>query len=191
MTTAMNHLPFALFEELTIHTIYTGCAVLGGTVLTIQLLLLLFGGDVADGEVDIDGDADGLSFFSIRAVAAFLTFFGLVGILGREQGWSSFTTAGAALGSGLGMMAVVAWLLSLQSKLFSEGTLDPAGAVGKGATVYLRIPGGGDGKGKITVALQGRTAEYAAVTDGPELPTGADVVVVEQIGDSTFRVERA
>lgn len=185
-------LPLGLqIADFTARSLYLGCAVLGGAVLSIQLLLMLVGGDVADGEVDMDGDSDGLAFFSIRALASFLTFFGLIGMYGGQQGWTPAETAAAAVGSGIGMMVVVGWLFSLQKKLHQEGTLDPAGAVGASATVYLRIPGGGDGKGKITVALQGRTAEYAAITAGPELPTGSDVVVTRMVNDTTFEVEKA
>jgi len=177
--------------DLSAGSLYLGCAVVGGAILSIQLVLMMIGGDVADGEVDIDGGSDGLSFFSIRTIASFLTFFGLLGLYGREQGWTPGMTAGAALGAGVGMMVVVGWLFSLQKKLDQEGTLDPKGAVGSPATVYLRIPGEGEGKGKITVALQGRTAEYAAVTEGPELPTGTDVVLTRMVNDTTFEVERA
>ncbi|MEM6569017.1 MAG: hypothetical protein AAF957_11430 [Planctomycetota bacterium] len=177
--------------DLPARTMYLGCAALGGAVLTIQLLLMFIGGDVADGEVDMDGDSDGLSFFSIRAVASFLTFFGLIGLYGIQQGWTPTETAAGAVGAGVGMMVVVGWLFSLQRKLHQEGNLDPSSAVGSAATVYLRIPGSGEGKGKITVAIQGRTAEYAAITDGPELPTGSDVVVTRMVNDTTFEVEKA
>ncbi|MEL6905233.1 MAG: hypothetical protein AAFP22_07500 [Planctomycetota bacterium] len=172
-------------------TLYVSCAVAGGVVLAVQFLLLFVGGDVADGEVDLDVESDGLSFFSIRSIAAFLTFFGLVGVYGHGQGWSDAASAGAGFGAGTGMMVLVAWLFSLQSKLHQDGNVDPAGAVGKDARVYLMVPAAGAGKGKITLALQGRTAEFAAVTDGPELPTGTDVVVHEMVNETTFVVRRA
>lgn len=187
----IESIPYALqLAEFSSHTMYFGCAVAGGAVLSIQLLLLMLGGDVADGEVDLDADGDGLSFFSIRAVASFLTFFGLVGLYGLQEGWSTFATAGASFGSGVGMMLVVAWLFSLQSKLHSQGNLEPANIVGSNATVYLRVPASGDGKGKITVSIQGRTAEYTAVTDGAELPTGTDVVIDRMVNETTFAVSR-
>jgi len=179
-------LPQFDLEGFSAQTLYMVCAAVGGAVLTIQLLLLMIGGDVEDGEVD--GDSDGFSFLSIRAVASFLTFFGLIGLYGQRQGWSEAVSAAAAVGSGLGMMIAVAWLFSLQSKLHQEGTLDPKAAVGRQARVYLRVPPSGEGKGKITVALQGRTAEYSAVSDGDEIPTGADVVVERMVNETTFVV---
>lgn len=185
-------LPMALqLSELSARTMYMGCALAGGAVLSIQLLLLFVGGDVADGDVDLETDGDGLSFFSIRTLASFLTFFGLTGLYGMQQEWSSAATAGSSIGAGFGMMLAVAWLFSLQSKLNQDGNLEPLGAVGADAVVYLRIPEAGSGKGKITVVLQGRTAEYAAVTDGPELPTGSNVRILRMVNKATFTVERA
>ena len=86
-------------------------------------------------------------------------------------------------------MLLVAWLLSLQRKLQASGNLDPRGAVGKAATVYLRIPPQKTGAGKITVSLQGRTAEFTAVTAGDEIATGQDVRVVRMTTPGTFEVE--
>ena len=57
------------------------------------------------------------------------------------------------------------------------------------ARVYLRIPGSGGGKGKITVSIQGRNKEYEATTQGPELSTGSEVRVVRQTSPNTFEVE--
>lgn len=195
MAFPFEQFPFelALFDasSLSASTLYFGCAVAGGAVLSIQMLLLFMGGDVADGEVDFDGDSDGLSFFSIRTIAAFLTFFGLIGMYGQQQDWSDARTAGSAFGAGFGMMLVVAWLFSLQNKLHQDGNLQPQDAVGSGATVYLRIPGEQGGKGKITVVLQGRTAEFAAVTEGPEIPTGDHVTLVRLINETTFEVTQS
>ena len=46
---------FALADlsSLSSSTLYLGCAVAGGAVLSVQMLLLFLGGDVADGEVDL------------------------------------------------------------------------------------------------------------------------------------------
>lgn len=192
-TALLSHgVPLALqLSDITARSVYLGCAVAGGAVLSIQLLLLFLGGDVADGEVDVDGGSDGVSFFSIRAIASFMTFFGLIGLYGLQSGWTPAVTAACAFGAGLGMMLVVAWLISLQSKLHQEGTIEPRSAVGLQATVYLKVPGENSGKGKITVVLQGRTAEYAAVTGGPELVTGSDVKIVRMVNESTFEVAKA
>lgn len=178
-------------ESVQIRTIYLGCSVLGGAVLLVQMVLLMFGGDVtADTDVDDIGDhGDGFGFLSIRSMAAFMTFFGLTGMWGLEEGWSGGKTAGIALGAGLAAMLIVAWVMGMMSRLSSQGNLDPANAVGQSAKVYLRIPGENSGKGKITVSIQGRSQEYEATTAGPELPTGSTVRVVRQTTPNTFEVE--
>ena len=67
--------------------------------------------------------------------------------------------------------------------------MDPQRAIGKVATVYLRVPGGRSGKGKITVSIQGRTVEFGAVTaSDDEIPTGAECRVVAMTSSNTFEV---
>ncbi len=180
-----------VFDDLKIRTLYMVCAIVGGSVMTLQILLLMIGGhDMdADADVDVDHGGDLFGFFSIRAVAAFLTFFGLSGMWGLAENWGAGRTIAVAMGSGLGMMLLVAWVMSLQSKLYSEGNLDPLNAVGEHAKVYLKIPGENAGKGKITVSIQGRTQEYEAVTSGPELATGSSVTVLRMTTPNTFEVE--
>ena len=64
-------------------------------------------------------------------------------------------------------------------------------ALGKNATVYLRIPGQKSGAGKVTVDVNGREVEYEAMTTGPEIATGARVQVVGVLGPDTLEVAEA
>jgi hypothetical protein len=183
-------------------TVYLGCAAAGGTVLLIQTLMMLFGGPDHDpGALHVDhpdignagsgehhGGDTGLSLLSVRSIAAFLTFFGLAGWGGTNSGWGTFPTIGGALLAGTAMLFAVAWIFSFQKKLYSEGNLDPRNAVGLTARVYLRIPAQNSGRGKITVAVQGRTHEFSAWTAGPEIPTGQEVKVLRQVTADTFEV---
>ena len=186
----------------TMQTVYLGCAAAGGTVLLIQTLMMLFGGADHDaGALHADhsdlgnassgehhGGDTGLSLLSVRSIAAFLTFFGLAGWGGTNSGWGTFPTIGGALLAGTAMLFAVAWIFSFQKKLYSEGNLDPRNAVGLTARVYLRIPAQNSGKGKITVAVQGRTHEFNAWTTGAEIPTGREVKVLRQVTEDTFEV---
>lgn len=188
--------------EWTIKTLYFATAAAGGTVLLVQTVMLLFGGgdsDVAhtDGHVDI-GAADsgephghdaGLGLLSIRSCAAFLCFFGLTGLYGSSRGWSTEMTLFVSLAIGALMLVGVAWLFSMQRKLYSAGNIDPRNAVGRTARVYLKIPAANAGKGKVTVAIQGRTVEFSALSRGPEIPTGSEVRIARQITEDTFEVE--
>lgn len=179
------------FQKFHIRTVYLACAVIGGAIMTIQMVLLMFGADV-DADTDVDdlaGHADGFGFLSIRSVAGFLTFFGLTGLWGMAEQWRASAVVGVSLGAGLAMMLFVAWIMSMMVKLHSEGNIDPTNAVGTTGKVYLRVPGEHSGKGKVTVTLQGRSQEFEAVTAGPELTTGSQVKVVRMTSPNTFEVE--
>lgn len=183
--------------------VYLGCAAAGGTVLVIQTIMLLTGG----GDHDTDaihigssemGNADsgevhatdsGFGLFSVRTIAAFLTFFGLAGWAGLDAGWNQGVTIAVALAAGTAMLFAVAWLFHAQKKLGAQGNVEPAHAVGMTARVYLRIPEKNSGKGKIQVMLQGRTVELDAFTNGREISTGSEVRVVRQVTSDTFEVE--
>jgi hypothetical protein len=124
----------------------------------------------------------------VRAVASFFTVFGLTGWLGVTQNWHPALIAGTAFGSGLAVMLVVAWLLRMQMRLQTRGNLEPANALGQSARVYLRIPARNTGFGKVTLKLQGRTAEFSAFTLGEALPTGALVKIAHMSTPDTFEV---
>ncbi len=172
------------------------CAALGGLVLLVQMVMLVFGhgGDTDfdhDAEVDLDHDDGSLGLLSIRAIAGFLAFFGLTGLYGEAEGWNPPLTLGAAVIAGFVTMYGVAWLMKQFKKLSSEGNLDPRNAVGKDALVYLRIPGERSGRGKITVLVQGRSLQFEAITSGSALPTGAPVRVKSLVSDGLFEVVAA
>lgn len=196
-------MPLAFFGlDWTMQFAYVACAAAGGTVLVLQMVLMMIG--VGDGHPDMDlhheFDAAGaghdasdhpehvFSLLSIRAIAAFFTFFGLTGWLGCTKGWDPTVTLLAACGSGLAVMFLVAWMIQAQTRLQSQGNLDPKGAVGSTGRVYLRVPAARSGFGKVQVKLQGRTAEFSACTAGAELPTGALVRLVHMQTPDAFEV---
>jgi hypothetical protein len=171
---------------------YIGCAALGLLTLALQLVLSVLGiGDHDAADVhDLHGadHGGGFGLLSVRALAAFLAFFGLVGWWLTDSGMGPVPSAGLSLVAGGAAMAAVGWLLSQQRRLDVEGNLDPANAVGATATVYLRVPAQGQGAGKIHVKVQGRTAELAAVSDGPAIATGAMVSVRRLVSPDTVAV---
>ncbi len=172
---------------LDMYTLYMWSALIGGGLLVLQLLLTLLGGDSdVDGEADVGADGAGLSF---RTAVAFLTFFGLGGMIGLNAGLSpAFSLALACLAG-----AVAFWLVGLAmyqvSRLRSEGNVDINNAVGVEAKVYLKIPAERGGEGRVTVPIQGRTMQYRAITGGAELQTGALCRVVAVHAGSTLEVE--
>lgn len=169
-----------------------GCALLGGSVLLIMTVMSLFGGDHGDMHHDVAGTGDhdaAANLLSVRSVAAFIAFFGLASWGCLKSGWSPFASLVVGVLAGSLMLVAVGLLFRLPSKMHSQGNIEPEGAVGKVGHVYLRIPANNAGKGKITLVLQGRTAEFHACTKGAEIPTGAEVRIARLITSDTFEVE--
>jgi len=176
----------------TIVKMYIACAVAGGTVLLGQLGLNLFGigdadADLGDVDAELEGDA-ALNVLSVRAISGFLCAFGLMGWKGSASGWNPTVTLFSAFGAGLAIMLLVAVIMRMFVRMNAEGNLDPKGAIGRTAQVYLKIPAEMSGKGKITVSIQGRTMEFDAVTAGAELPTGSACRLVDMTTEDTFEV---
>jgi hypothetical protein len=176
-------------------TFFLTCAILGGGILIVQLVLGMLGfvHDGFDGheEVHVDqheGASAGLNLLSVRALSAGLGFFGVGGMAGLATGLGLI--AALPLGIVLGLIAMFAtalitrWMLTLED----DGSVSIHGAVGTTGTVYLSIPGERKGVGKVLLTLQNRTVEYQAVTPQHALPTGASVLVVDVVGPDTVEV---
>lgn len=181
-------------------TLFVYCAIIGGTILVLQFLMLLLGaggdgelhpgGDLGQGDVGHD-QAAFLKLFSLQTVSAFLTFFGLVGLGTENLGWSPSSVAATAGAAGTLALWLVAKLMGSLSRLQSQGNVDLINAVGHLGDVYLRIPAAGSGHGRVLMQVQGRNVECRAVTRGNEIPTGARIRVIERTDDDVLVVEPA
>ena len=182
--------------------VFLYCAVIGGVILVVQFLLLLFGigadADVggehvgAHGGHDVGHDQSAfLKLFSLQTVSTFLTFFGLVGLGTAELGWSTPAVSGVAIAAGVAALFVVAKLMGSLSRLQSHGNVDLQNAVGHTGSVYLRIPKAGDGHGRVLMNVQGRTVECRAVSYAEEIPTGATIRVLDRTDDDVLVVAPA
>jgi hypothetical protein len=189
-------------------TVFLICAILGGTIVVCQFLAALvgFGGD-GDSDTDAadhdagdhggDGDADHgdgnwfVGLLSFRTAVAALMFFGLGGMTALYYGATEPAAFGVALGSGALALYLVALTMKSLGRLKADGTVRVERAVGCAGTVYLRIPGGRVGSGKVHLMLQNRTVECQAVTAGDELPTGTPIKVLAVVNSDTVEVEAA
>ena len=180
-------------------SIFVFALALGGALILLQLALGLGGlshdspdaGHLAHGGHGGHGSHEhgaGLNLLSVRTVAAGVAFFGGAGWAALAAGLP--TPAAVVLAVVLGFAALVgaAYLMRSLLRLESDGTPVIDGAVGLPAKVYLAVPGGRAGVGKIHVTLQNRTVEYQAVSSQDDLPTGADVIVVDVLGPDTVEV---
>lgn len=151
-----------------------------------------------DHDIDIDHNADhgdvsdlgGLRLFTVQTVIAFLTVFSWTAIIAKGGGAGTFAAMLTGAACGAAAMYGVAKIVSLSGKLSENGTVQLKNALGEHGTVYLTIPPSGSGEGKITVTVQGRFMELAAVQDGSEpIKTGSSVRVTDLVGD-TLVVEK-
>jgi uncharacterized membrane protein len=185
--------------------VYTLCAVVGGTALVVQTVLLLIGGSHdaaadASSAADVDashtdivhaGEAAFVKWLSLKTLVALLTFFGLGGLAAGKAGLSEGASLAVALAAGAASVLIVGFLMASLTRLQSRGNVDLCNALGKTATVYLRIPTARSGRGKVTVEVQGRAIEVEAVTPGPEIPTGCTVKVTAVASEELLEVTRA
>ena len=163
-------------------------------IMLIQTVMLLIGlGDGGEGDVDGDeifeGDGDGLVLFSVRGVVSTLTVMGwsAVALLETLAPWLAISIAAVL---GIATLFGMAFLMRAVARLQSSGNIDVENAIGKVATVYIPIPESGKGTGKVTLTLQEKYCELAALTVSPNrLATGTLVRVVAVDGTGTLVVE--
>ncbi len=174
-------------------TVFFVCALVGGGLLVLELVLSVLG--LEDGVLHTlgIGDApgvhagDALQLLSVRSVSAALAFGGIGGMAMRAGGFGVPVAASVALAAGSVSAWGVATAMRAMLRLERDGTVRLGGAVGHQGQVYLSIPGARAGAGKIHVSLQGRTVECRAVSDEP-LPTGAAILVVDVLDPETVVV---
>jgi hypothetical protein len=188
-----------------LRTVFSVCAVLGGTLLLCQVVLSLLGlghhheigesghdfDHVHHGDHDVEHDAQSSWFVGVltfRTVVAAVLFFGLAGRAAAAGDLEPGPTLAVALAAGASALFGVAWMMQALYRLKDEGTVRIERAVGRSGTVYLTIPANKAGAGKVLLNVQNRTVEYQAVTAHQSLPTGSPVVVLSVVSPDTVEV---
>lgn len=176
----------------------------GGVLFVIQLILLfLGGGGDMDLETDVDINTDAshpgadLSFkvLSLQGITAFVMMFGLVGWAMRSDSDAGplVSLAAASIAGGASTW-VIGKIFSSFRKLQSSGTLDLRHAVGATGQVYLTVRA--DKPGKVNITVRGRLLTMDAVleatgsNEAESLETGTPIKVVRVISDTTVSVEK-
>lgn len=171
-------------------------AVVASVLLVIQIIILLisFGGAGDLDGSDLDGDMDtdgGLSFFTVKGITAFFAL----------GGWCGFATSTylpdntylpiiIAVVTGVVALVGVGFAMKGIAKLQCAGNIVKENFKGLTATVYVSIPAGRAGRGKITLTAQGKYLEIDAVTDESERIMVDERVVIESYTDDFAVVAR-
>ena len=173
---------------------YTICAIFGGTLIVCQMFLMMFGFGGADEGSDFGDSVDHASptdlfkVLSFRTLTAGIAFFGLGGLAGLTGGTSKSVSVLIAVLSGLAATYAVYYLYWSAARMKTDGSLSNETLVGSSGSVYVRIPAGKSGIGKVLVCQQGRTVEYEAITAGDELKTSTPITVVAIVSSTTVEV---
>lgn len=186
-------------------TVFTVCAVFGSVIMVLQILMAVVGldgdseaiaevgDDLEMGDEYVDTHQLSSQFFGIlsfRSIVAALAFFGIGGHIGIAGGFPTLITIGIASAMGVTAMVAVGWMMQMLYKLKSDGTVNINNAIGTRGVVYLTVPARNQGVGKVTVSIQNRTMEYAAITKGDSpIATGSRVEICEIVDVNTIEVK--
>lgn len=151
------------------------------------VVMLFFGGDAGGGDHDGvahgDGEAGGPSVFSARIMAAFLSAFGVGGVVGRYYNLSHPAASGVGVVSGIIMAGLVYQFAKLLYSQQASSEVQMSTLVGRSAEVSVSIPPGG--VGQVTLSVSGERSEHIARSrSGDALPRGTEVVITGLRGDS-------
>lgn len=186
----------AFVESLTsMEKFYAACALFGGILFLVRMVLMFVGhdadGDVSDQPGDVSGDADAsFKALSLQGLTAFFMMFGLVALAISKQGGAGMPWAVlGGLAAGLFTMWLIGRIFVGMKKLQADGTLRIETAVGQEGEVYLPLAKGKSGQ--VRVAVQGQLRVFDAATEGAgELKTGDRIKVVRVTGGNVLVVEK-
>jgi len=204
--------------DFTLKVLY--CVAIPATlIMIIQTILSLFGGfeagagvdfsdtsgfdggahvgelsDAADGGIMSDGgnpaDFSVFSMFTLQGIVTFLTVFGWTAIVSISSGTPPLLSMIIGIAFGVLAMFLVGKLIHASRRLTENGTIDLKNAVGENGRVYIPIPANGTQEGKITLYLQGRYFDTAAIQFGDELLATGTAVVVTDVRNDVLVVEK-
>ena len=187
-----------------------------GTISTIIMILFIVlmligmdggdGFDGFDGDIDFDADLDlgdidaynadsfasisGLRILTIRGALAFFSIGSWTVYLFSDK---VSPLLAIAIGIAAGILAAILLAMTMRAilNLESSGNLDYKTAVGKTATVYIRIPKDANGKGKVIFNHQGKMVEVDALThDKTDILRKTEVQIVNLVDETTLVVKK-
>ena len=176
-----------------------GIAIFSSAVFIIQSIMTFVGMDSEtnfDGDFDGDMSADGagestpFQLFTFRNLINFMLGFSWTAIALRSS--TENTTVMLVCGVVVGVLLVCAvmYLFKWMSGMQQSGTIQAEDIVGSKGAVYLTIPAGRMGEGKVQVTVRGAIREYDAMTDGDRLHNETPIRVVAVLNGHTVLVER-
>ena len=176
-----------------------GIAIVASAVFIIQSIMTFVGMDSEtnfDGDFDGDMSADGVGestpfqLFTFRNLINFMLGFSWTAIALRSSTKSTSLMLVGGVVVGVLLVCAVMYLFKWMSGMQQSGTIEPEALVGCKGSVYLTIPAGRTGEGKVQITVRSAIREYNAMTDGDRLPNEAPIRVVAVLNGHTVLVEK-
>ena len=176
-----------------------GIAIVASAVFIIQSIMTFVGMDSEtnfDGNFDGDMSADGagestpFQLFTFRNLINFMLGFSWTAIALRASTESTSLMLVGGVVVGMLLVCAVMYLFKWMSGMQQSGTIEPEALVGCKGSVYLTIPAGRTGEGKVQITVRSAIREYNAMTDGDRLPNEAPIRVVAVLNGHTVLVEK-
>ena len=176
-----------------------GIAIAASAVFIIQSIMTFVGMDSEtnfDGDFDGDMSADGVGestpfqLFTFRNLINFMLGFSWTAIALRASTESTSLMLVGGVVVGALLVCAVMYLFKWMSGTQQSGTIEPEALVGCKGSVYLTIPAGRTGEGKVQITVRSAIREYNAMTDGDRLPNEAPIRVVAVLNGHTVLVEK-
>lgn len=159
-------------------------AVASTVVYIIMSILSLIGLD-HDVEIhhDVDTDTGGdFQVFTVKNTIAFFVGFSWGGLSAlNDFGFSNGVAIFLGLICGVVLVMLHAVIMYLVSRLQKKQVPSLKSAVGQLGIVYLKIPN--NGRGKVTVDVNGTSKTLDAISKSGDIPTGERIQVLELSGD--------
>lgn len=159
----------------------------------------IFGGGDADHDADHGDHGDHgadhghvtlSSFFSLRALALFVTGFGAAGYVVMHLTQKLYMACAAGALAGAGLAAVGLWIIHFARKQEADSTITSEQIAGTEALVTTDVPPNLSGKGEVSYVAGGVQQHSPAMTEHPEgFRRGAAVRIV-RAGSAFVVVDR-
>ena len=172
--------------------ISVSCAVIGGILFFIMMLLMMVG-DVLGGVTDaigLDIDAGGGAFeiLSVQGLSVAVMMFGLTGMFGLSATGSDVVAVLAGgVGAAAGMYGMGKMMYGI-NQLQADGTVNYNDAIGQRGQVYSRIKPNETGEIQVPVDGTLKTLLARAQDKSMLIPSGEFIRVVDVIGSTMIVV---
>ena len=176
-----------------------GIAIFASVVFLIQTIMTFVGMDSDtnfdgdfNGDMSVDGAGEATPFqlFTFRNLINFMLGFSWTAIALSASTESTALMLVGGVVVGVLLVCAVMYLFKWMSGMHQSGTIRAEDIVGCKGSVYLTIPAGRMGEGKVQISVRGALREYDAMTDGDRLHNETPIRVVAVLNGHTVLVEK-